>query len=509
MSKDHSAANGPQQDVAGPDKIRTIVVVGRDEALWLAAGVLHTSFFRTGLKIVAVELPSMLRSSDVIPTLPQHAAFLKRLGIAEDRMLAFAKGTYSLGQRFSNFANATFIHGYGASGTPINRVPFHQYWVKARAMGLKAEYDDFSLNAVAARQGVFFRPDEETEKLGESDYAYHLSAVPYCQMLKQVVLAKGIGHFQAARLGDVSQASDTGDITALSLSNGEVIEGDLFIDATGAESLLLGQEMNVDFQSWAHWFPCDRLLTTSGPALAPLPSFSQVSAHRSGWIGQFPLRDRTAIRQVYTGAEMSDQQALDSAAILTPLRPDAETLVTPYTVGRRAVAWSGNCIGIGEAAMVFDPIDNVGSQAILMGLAHLTSLVPLDRNMAAERDEYNLNVISAAERIRDYQMCHYKLNKRFDQPLWDHCRDMTLPDLLAHKLDLFGARGHLVEYNDETFIDYEWWSMLIGHGLIPREPDPVADQVPDAEVISRFQSTLGAIKNRIMWMKPMEAHLKA
>jgi len=503
---DINSARGSSSETG---RIRKIVIVGRDEALWLAAGTLKTSFSHTGLEIVAVELPSLVRSVDVTPTLPTQSVFHAKLGIQEAAMMAVTQGTYSLGQRFANFANArpAFMQGYGSCGTAINLVPFHNYWIKARGLGLKAEFEDFSLNAVAARQGRFFRPDAETDKLAECDYAYHLSAGAYCQVLKQVALKRGVHHVQAARLCEVSHAPENGHITTISLSNGETMSGDLFIDATGADSLLLGGALEIGFESWQHWFPCDRLLSASAPALAPLPSFSQVSAFRSGWVAQFPLRDRTGIRQVYSSAEMDERAALESAVVVTSTRFGTDSVVTPYAAGRRQVPWSGNCVAIGEAAAVFDPIDNVGIQIIMTGLAHLTSLIPLDNDMTAERKVYNLNVVSTFERIRDYQMCRYKLNRRFDQPLWDHCRDMTVPDLLAHKIELFAARGHLVEYNDETFIDYDWWSMFLGHGLIPKAYDPLADQTPDGEIIQRFQGILGAIKNRIMWMKPMEAYL--
>ena len=503
MSESHK----PEDTISGAGRIRKVVIVGRDEALWLAANVMWTSFNRTGLEITTVELPSMLRAGDVVPTLRNQQAFHSLLKLQEGPLMAATQATYSLGQRFSNFAKTrpAFMHAYGSYGVPINRVPFHHYWTKARASGLKAEYDDFSLNAVAARQGVFFVPGPETDDFAECDYGYHLAAAPYSHLLKQLALQRGIGHVEA-RLSEVLRDPENGYITAVSLANGQTVDGDFFIDATGSESLLLGAALKTEFESWKRWFPCDRLLTTSGPPLNPLPAFSQVSAFRSGWVGLFPLRDRTAVQQVYTSIDLNEREALESAATVASMRFGSESVVASYTAGRRHSAWVGNCVGIGEAAAVFDPIDSIGTQIILAGLSHLTSLLPVDRNMAAESAEYNRNIVSTFERIRDYQICHYKLNQRYDQPFWDHCREMVLPDALAYKIELFEARGHLVEYDDETFVDHEWRSMFIGHGLIPRDYDPKADQMPDGEVIQRFQQVLGFIKSQVQVMKPMEAY---
>ena len=493
-----------------PGSIRKIVIVGRDEALWFAANILLTSFHRTGLQVVAAELRSRLRAVDVTPTLRNQQGFHRMLSLKEGPLMGFTQATYSLGQRFSDFSRRlpSFVHGYGSDGMPINRVPFHHYWVKARSAGLKAGYDDFSLNAAAARQGRFFFPDPETDRFAECDYGFHFDSRSYCELLKQLAVNRGAAHVQAPGLVHVSRNPETGHILSVSLANGTSVEGDLFIDATGAESLLLGKALGTAFESWRQWLPCDRLLTASGPAFSPLPSFSQVSAFRSGWVGQFPLRNRTGIQQVYAGDEMKEQEALENAGKVTSMRLSGDAVVTPFEAGRRQAAWVGNCVGIGEAAAVFDPIDSVGMQAILTGLSHLTSLLPLDSDMALERKEYNLNLQSAYERIRDYQICHYKLNQRDGDPLWDRCRQMELPEQLAHKIRLFAARGHLVEYDDETFVDYDWRAMFFGHGLIPQAYDPVADQTPEGEVMERFQQMFGFIKNRVVAMKPMEAYLE-
>jgi len=490
-----------------PGRIGKVVIVGRDAALWLAVNVLWTAFHRTGLEIVAVELPSRLRTGDLFPTLQNQQAFHGLMGIKEGPLMAATQATYSLAQRFAGFSGArtAFIHGYGAYGAPINTVPFHHYWMKARANGLKAGYDDFSLNAVAARQGRFFMPDADTDSFAECDYVYHLPAAAYCQVLRQVALQRGIEPVQAG-LGAVSRDPQSGYITAIGLSNGQTVTGDFFIDATGAQSLLLGTALKTEFLSWRQWFPCDRLLTTTGPAIRALPALSEVQAFRSGWVGLFPLRDRTAVQQAYASADLDEEEALNSAAEVTAMRFGAESVVTPYAPGRRRSIWSANCVGIGEAAAVFDPIDSVGIQVILAGLAHLTSLFPVDAHMGPESAEYNRNVTATFEHIRDYQIGHYKLNQRHGEPLWDDCRATAAPDSLGYKIDLFEARGHLVEYDEETFVDHDWHSLFIGHGLMPRAYDPMVDQTPDKDVIQRLRQILATIGRRVEAMKPMEAY---
>jgi tryptophan halogenase len=493
--------------MAEPKRVRKVVVLGRDESLWLAVNTLERAFSKADIEITAIELPSFLRAGDVYPTLRAQEAFHSLMGLKEDALMRASQATFSLGQRFSNWAKTRppFFHAYSTYGAKFERVHFHQYWVKARANGMKAEYDDFSLSVAAAKQGRFFIPSDDTDSFSNNDYAYHLGAIGYCQALKQVALQRGITH-RTGRLAEALRA-ENGDITGLLLNDGQKVEGDFFIDASGSESLLLGKAMGVEIESWGEWFPCDRILTTYAAPLSPLPTFSQASAFRSGWLGLYPLRDRTAVQQVYTSVDMNEQEAFETAGLVSSLKLHPDAVVTPYAAGRRSQFWAGNCLAIGEAAIVFDPIDNVRMHANLVGLSHLVSLLPIDSDMALERDEYNRNVTTAFERIRDFQICRYKLNQRFDQPMWDHSRAMILPDKLQHKLDVFEARGRLISYEDETFEDPEWIAMLIGHGLMPKTYDPLVDQVSEAEVIRRFQQMLGFIRHSVEKMGPMEPHL--
>ncbi len=485
-----------------------VAVVGRDDALWLGVNALWRAFGHAGVEVTAVELPSLLRAEDVLPTLRAQEAFHILLGLEEAPLMRRSAATFSLGQRFANWSKAKppFLCAYGTYGVPFNRVPFVHYWVKARRAGLKAEFEDFALNAAAAKQGRFFVPGPDTDGFGVSDYAYHLDAGGYCQALKELAMHRGIP-VVSGRYGSAIREADDGRLVAVRLGDGREVKADLFVDASGAESVLLGREMGVGFESWRKWFPCDRLLTAQAEPLSPLPPYGQCAAFRSGWLGFYPLRHRTAFQQVYASVDMNESEAFEAAGLVSSMRLNAEATVAPLHVGRRAEIWVKNCVGIGEAAAMLDPIDNARMQFNLIGLSHLISLFPVEGDFSIEAREYNRNVTNAVERIRDYQLAHYKLNQRFDQPLWDHLRGMVVPETLQYKIDLFAARGGLALYDDETFEEDAWLALFIGHGLMPAIYDPLADQVPEQDVMRHFQKILGFIKTSVTPMQPMEAFL--
>ena len=491
---------------ASPDRPNRVVIVGRDAALWLAALTLHRALGRAGIAITVVELPSQLHVHDHYASLPSLEPFHGLLGLKEADVLRAASGTFSLGQSFANFARTQppFFHGYGVHGAAINGVPFVQVWTQARQAGMKAGLEDFSLNATAARQGRFFVPNAEINEFGRCDYAYHLNAQGYVRYLKAHVVEAGIS-IHATR--HVEPRRDGDRLASVVLSDGQTIEGDLFIDATGADSLLLDKAMEVPFDSWQHWFSGDRLLSVSAPRLPVLPSYSQVRAVDTGVLHLTPLQDRVCVTRTYHAAEISDEEALNSAAVVSGLRLHEGAVISPLVLGRSLRAWEGNVIAVGDAACSFDPIDNVAMHALQLGLAHLVNLFPVDRDAHAERDEYNRALQAVFERLRDFQIAHFKLNRVMDKPFWDHVRSQDVPDELAWKLDLFQARGLVAMYDEESLESESWNAILIGHGLMPRSFDPMAGLLPQDGAVRSVQRMLGFIGQQVQAMGTLDQYL--
>ncbi len=492
-----------------PDAIRKVVVAGRDAAAWLTALALHRAFSSAGVTIEVVELPSLLRAADTCAGLPTLQALHRLLGLEEYEVLKAASGTYSLGQSFANFSRIAppFFHPHGTHGAVIDNVPFAQHWLRARAAGLKVEFEDFSLSAAAAKQNRFFVSSAETSGFGRFDYGYHLRADAYAGYLRAQALRRGIAVTPARRI-DARLDAETGHIAALLTESGQEVAGDIFIDATGSDSLLLGGAFKVPFHNWSQWFPDNRILSASGNRMRVLPPYSQVRALKDSTLIMTPLQDGTGVQHLYDGDHMPDQQALESAAVISNLRLRDNAVVTSFAAGRRASAWAGNCVAIGEAACVFSPIDDVSLHGIHLGLAHLVNMFPVDRRMEHEAMEYNRGIRSAFERVRDFQIVHYKLNRNLDQSYWDHMRRIEVPPELAHKIELFKARGMVALYDDETFQIDDWISVFLGHGLMPDSFDPLTGGTTDDEAITHFQGMLTFIRDRVREMSSHDAYIE-
>ncbi|MEJ2818315.1 tryptophan 7-halogenase [Caulobacter sp. CCG-8] len=485
----------------------SIVVVGRDAALWLSACVLRAALRPAGVGVTAVELPTRLTPADVHASLPPLEALHGMLGLDEAALLRATRGAFSLGQNFADVSGATpaFFHAHGAYGAPIDNRDFFPFWLKARGLGLNVALDDFSLTAAAARQGRVLLPDEETEVFGRTDYGYHLPALAYAAALKGLAKRLGVELHQALSVAPTLDAD--GEIAALDLGEGRSVRGDLFVDATGGEAVLM-TALGVARESWRGHFPADRVLRAQGPRFASLPPYADIRAWARGWVGLHPSQAATHVVQAYAGDLCTDDQALEMAGRISGLAL-ADAVVSVSDPGRRVQAWSRNCVAVGEAACAFDPVHGVDLQAVQLGLVHLLPLFPVAADFDAERATYNATMREVYERLRDFQSAHYVANRYAKAPFWERARAATASDVLAHKIATFQARGDIPPSEHETFVADSWRALLTGHGVTPETHAPMIDRTSPEVVKGEFRRILSFIKDQVLKQPSHDLYLES
>ena len=482
-------------------RCRRVVVVGRDAALWLSANVIHAALGPSGVEVIAIELPSRLTAADVCASLPPLEALHNQLRIDEAALLRTIGGAFTLGQNFTDAArtDAPFLHAYGGYGTATDGRDFFPYWLKARALGLPVGLEDFSLTAAAARQGRLLIPDDATEKYARSDYGYHLPAAAYVRTLKGLAVADGVAIHRADTIeiigGDAGIASVACD--------GLGIAGDLFVDATG-EGLLI-DALGGTRQSWRETFPGDRLLVGSAPPFASIPAYAEIRSHAQGWTGLYPSQARTYVVQVYASSLCSEEEACRAAAATSGL-PLTDVSVRPLDPGMRPEAWRANVVAVGDAAAAFDPAHSVDLLAVQSGLIQLLAFFPAASDFSAERAEYNRLMRSTYARLRDFQALHYCING-YGGAFWALARQgETSPDL-AHRIALFGARGEIAPYENESFAPDSWRAFFVGHGVMPDSHLPVIDRTPLETIKTQFRHMLGFVKEQVLRQPIHDAYL--
>jgi tryptophan halogenase len=434
-------------------------------------------------------------STDVYTALPSVQSLHQMLGIREPLLLSAVQALPIAGQRYGNYSGsgAPFILGFDTAEAPGTYMSFLHLWTKARLSGMRVPFEEFSYGAMAAREGRIPSPPEGLNDLG-ANYGYHLDAAAYSSMLKQICAKREV---VSVRTGSVRVETDGARIAAVHLPDGEAITADLFIDASGSEAKLLSCLPGSGITSWADDLPCDRLLSISAKTLPALPAFSQISAFRAGWVGVYPLPYRTGVITGFSSAFMDDQEALDSTVSWIPLAFDGDAVAAKLEVGARERPWLGNCVALGEAAGTFEPLDGIPLHFTHICISNLIDLFPVRRDEFQEAECYNHRIRSNSASLKDFQAARYRLNRRFDEPLWDAVRRSVVIDPLQEMIDLFSARGIVQPPNGDTLGENSWAAMFIGHGLKPNSYDPRADLISEAEHMQMIKARLAEIATKV------------
>lgn len=486
------------------ERVSSVEIVGRDAPLWLAAASVQRALGRTGIRVHAVELPSQLTEVDVYAAPPTLAAMHRLLGLDEELLFKLCQAVPMVGQRFSNWARnaAPYVVAYDDE-VPAGELPFTAYWAKAALQGLRVGFEDFSLGSACARLNVVPVVRENPGPVSAS-YGYHLHALPYAILIKQLALRMGV-EVASSDVRDVAVSTDA--IEGIELADGTRLAADLYIDASGQDAALFSRLGSAEFESWSHWLPCNRMLAASSPRLAQLPAFSQISAFAGGWIGQFPLQDRTAISAVYDSAVVDDGEIAELAAVITRSPISGDAILSPLRSGAQRRPWIGNCVAIGEAAVAVDPLGGLPLHVTHGCISHLMTSFPATAGDYPEAEAYNRAIGSFGANLRDFQAAHYRLNRRFDEPMWDRVRDAAPPSGLQRKIDMFAARAMVPLGDEESFDEQSWAALLLGCGVRPQGYDPRVDAIADEVILQKVQQRLRDVAATARQMPGVEQFL--
>ncbi len=466
--------------------IERIVIVGGGTAGWMAAAAMSRLKFGRNLDITLVESEAIGTVGVGEATIPPFVDFNDLLGIDEAEMLASIQGTFKLGIQFENWGNLgdSYIHPFGAYGYAMGGIAFHHVWHKMAQGGDKRPIQAFNLETMAAYFGKFARTqDYQREDLPPMNYAYHIDAGKYAAFLRKFAETRGVVR-QEGKVSDVAQNPETGFITGLTLDDGRVLEGDLFIDCSGFRGLLIEQTLETGYDDWTHWLPCNRAVAL--PCLredgSPPPPFTRATAHSAGWQWQVPLQHRNRNGHVYSSGYMEDQEALDILLGNIAGKPQADPNFLRFVTGRRKKFWNKNVVALGLAAGFMEPLESTSIHLINTGIDKFLSLLSLEGITEAQQDTFNRLTGREYARIRDFLILHYNATQRTDTDFWNYVRTMDVPDTLTEKVEIFKANGQIFREEDELFTDTSWAAVMMGQGIEMGGHNPMAESIdgPDS-----------------------------
>lgn len=472
--------------------LRRIVIVGGGSAGWMVAAAL-ANMVRGDCRIALVESDEIGTVGVGEATIPPIKAFLQSLGIDEESFVRATKASFKLGIEFDGWARegSRYFHPFGTHGVGFDRVPMHQYWLRARAGGDPTPLDEYSMAWAAAKRGRFAHPVRDPKMIQSSfDYAYHFDAGLFARFLHDYAEKLGVMRIEG-RVADVRRHGETGFVEGVTLSDGREVDGDFFIDCTGFAGLLIGRAMEVGYADWSRWLPCDRAVAVACEVAGERPPFTRAIAGEAGWQWRIPLQHRMGNGHVYCSRYIDDARATEALTSRLEGAQIGEPRLLRFTTGRRDLFWSGNCLALGLAAGFMEPLESTSLHLVQTGITRFLALFPdrgCDPFAAAE---YNRLTGEEYERIRDFLVLHYHANDRAEGELWRWCREMEVPDTLAEKIAQFRSGGRIVSRGPELFQNASWLAVLTGQGVEPRAYDPLVDQRPQVDADGRLASLRG------------------
>src|SRR5690606_5513723 len=229
------------------------------------------------------------------------------------------------------------------------------YWLKLYHQGKSDDLGDYCMNTLAGRQCKFMRSiNAGNSPLSSIAYAFHFDAGLYAKYLRAYSEERGVNRIEG-KINRVELNDESGYIKAVHLERGECIEGDLFIDCSGFQGLLISKALGVGYENWSHWLPCDGAWAVPSQKLDPLPSYTRATAHGAGWQWRIPLQHRTGNGHVFSSRFIDIEEA--KSVLLNNIEGEilAEPRLLRFVTGRRKEFWHKNCIAVGLASGFMEP----------------------------------------------------------------------------------------------------------------------------------------------------------
>jgi hypothetical protein len=428
--------------------IRRIVIVGGGSAGWLTAGLIAAEHQGTSIQVTLIESPDIPPIGVGEGTWPSMRDTLARIGVSESDFFRECDASFKQGSRFNRWVdggdNDYYFHpfvlpqGYGEVNLP-------QQWQAQHPSIPFADLVSFQPHLCV--QGRAPKQVVTPEFAAVANYGYHLDAGKFGTFLRKHCLEKlGVRHVP----DNVTAVNphDNGDIASLQTQKHGALEGDLFIDCTGMQSLLLGQHYQIPLISQKHVLYNDSALAVQiayPSADHPIASQTSSTAQSAGWIWDIGLPTRRGVGHVYSSAHIGDDQAEAELRAYIVQTGGPQDIPQPrklsFNPGYREKFWHRNCVAIGLSAGFIEPLEASALAIVEMSAAMVGDDLPATREaMDIVARRFNEAFIYRWERVIDFLKLHYVLSRRRDTAYW---RDNTsdVPERLGELLTLWRHRA--------------------------------------------------------------------
>lgn len=483
-----------------------VTIVGGGTAGWMAAAIMAKHWGQRAA-VTVVESPDIGIIGVGEGSTPQFKAFLDAQGLDEATWMPRCNATYKAGIRFSGWSERpgyeSYFHPF-VTALDTHTLPSFEFHTRARRTGrdVWAHPDRFFVPAaIAAQRKAPIASNNFPFPVG---YGFHFDAVLVGRMLRDhCVGTLGVTHIEQTVVS-AELRSDDGHIAALLCHDGERIGGDIFVDASGFRGLLIQQALGTRFIPFA-----DNLFNDSAVAMPTDRTSESLSvetgatALSAGWAWKIPLTNRYGNGYVYSSRYLSKEAAERELREHLGVGDAGEARHLSMNVGRVEASWVKNCLAVGLSQGFIEPLEATALHIVQATVEGFCAAV--DSGADDAREAFNTPINARYDGIRDYIVCHYKVNQRTDTAYWRaNAANQNVSDTLKAVLTAWYTGADMAAEIARLGIggyypSLSWHCLLAGYGTFPDdtkmrapEPDlPIADMAQIDDFVRRCTMNFG------------------
>lgn len=456
------------------NKLKKILIVGGGTAGWMTANLFISRW--SDIEI------SLLESTDIgiigvgEGSTPQLKFFFDAIGVSESEWMPRCNATYKNGISFVNWSSIpgfeSYFHPFPAQLDDIFTVPVFFDNIRARMQGnnVEAHPDYYFLETYLTKNHLGPIP-AETFPFGVA-YGYHFDAGLLGQFLAEKAASRGVKRVFGT-LTEVIVGAE-GALTSVRLDDNSFLDADFFVDCSGFKSLLLQDSLQVSFKSFKENLFNDAAVVMPSPISEIIPPETRSTALSNGWAWKIPLINRYGNGYVYSTDYITPEQAeTELRQHLGLLKSDVAARHLQMRVGRVEKHWEKNCLAVGLSQGFIEPLE---ATALALSYDTITRFIAyFESGLYSNKceDAFNREMNTKFDGVRDYIVCHYKINQRKDTDYWrDNAANTKLSENLSKVLSLWKnskdfAKDMYMNNLTGSYQPKSWACLLAGYGFLP------------------------------------------
>lgn len=405
-------------------------------------------------------------------TAPTAYDFLLGLGLDEPTLFMRTQTSFSLGTKYADWGDLpAWIQCHQQPLPLIRGVPMRHHLTR-----LQSPLNSILVGAQIAEHGRFAHPPEDPNiPLSRAEYGYQFCVAEWAELVDQFLAQQSV---EVVDAGSIEIERDAGGIKRVIVDSDTSLSAQLYVDCTGVDRLCVSALSKT-------YMPQKRVSFSHAKIAKEQlgPACRQIVTSQEGWSATVSLQGRDETLTI------SGEPGLSSA--------NSERIVE---LGRLKEAWVGNCIAIGHANGVAEPLTPAPMMLLQLDIERLLELIPVSENMSAERREYNRRFANDFDHAGLFQSAFFHADNLPPSAYWTSSKDCASDERLVRKLRHYENRGVLVRYDLEPFNDEDWTILHAGLGRAPRQYDLQADGVSRQDAgaqIQALQRSIGAMVSKV------------